>query len=125
TEKTGPNQCATVPDSNPPSSFDVPMNRLFTAETRPRFSSGVSICTSVCLTTTLTLSTAPHTNSIEKETQNHRDNPNPMVAIPNNATAQSMARPAFSSGGRCAMIKAQSTAPSGIAACNNPSPDGP
>ena len=39
----GPKICATVPDSNSPSSFDVPMNRLLTAETRPRLSSGVKI----------------------------------------------------------------------------------
>src|SRR5512142_53646 len=43
----GPNSCAVTPDSKPPSSFDVPMNRLFTAETRPRFSSGVRICSYV------------------------------------------------------------------------------
>src|SRR5207245_7149756 len=52
TEMTGPNNCATRPDSNPPNSFEVPMNRLFTADTRPRISSGVSNCTSVCRTTT-------------------------------------------------------------------------
>src|SRR2546430_12576730 len=36
TENTCPKRCATNPDSKPPSSFEVPMNRLFTAETRPR-----------------------------------------------------------------------------------------
>ncbi len=33
------------PDSNSPSSLDAPMNRLDTAETRPRMASGVTICT--------------------------------------------------------------------------------
>src|SRR5581483_10140001 len=83
TETTGPNQCATVPDSNPPSSLEVPMNRLLTAETRPRFSSGVSNCTNVWRTTTLTLSTAPQTKSIANENQKERDTPNAMVANPN------------------------------------------
>src|SRR5882724_6598928 len=88
TEMTGPNNCATRPDSNPPNSFEVPMNRLFTAETRPRISSGVSNCTSVCRTTTLTLSTTPQINSIANESQNQRDKPNAIVAIPNAATAR-------------------------------------
>jgi len=54
TEMTGPNSAAVVPDSKAPSSFEEPMNTLFTADTRPRFSSGVSNCTSVCRTSTLT-----------------------------------------------------------------------
>ena len=41
TEMTGPKSCAVTPDSKPPSSFDEPMNMEFTAETRPRISSGV------------------------------------------------------------------------------------
>src|SRR5215831_15359068 len=93
TEKMGPNQWATKPDSNPPSSLDVPIKRLLTAETRPRFSSGVSNCTKVWRTTTLTLSVAPQTKSIMNETQNQRENPNPMVARPKPATAQSKVRP--------------------------------
>src|SRR5438034_1390942 len=83
TENTGPKRCATNPDSKPPSSFDVPMNRLFTAETRPRVSSGVSSCTSVCRTTTLTLSTAPQRKSIANENQNHLEKPKAIVASPN------------------------------------------
>src|SRR6516162_5013448 len=64
----GPNIWATKPDSNPPSSLEVPMKRLLTAETRPRFSSGVSNCTNVWRTTTLTLSTTPEMNSMRNET---------------------------------------------------------
>src|SRR5881392_1437995 len=94
TANTGPNQCATTPDSKPPSSFEVPMKRLFTAETRPRFSSGVSNCTSVCLMTTLTLSTAPHTKSIDHESQNPSEIPNTIVARPNPVTDHSNALPA-------------------------------
>src|SRR3984957_10137251 len=67
------NSHATMPDRKPPSSFDVPMNRLLTAETRPRFSSGVRICTSVCRTTTLILSTKPASASIVNENQNQNE----------------------------------------------------
>src|SRR5260221_465218 len=67
----GPNKCWVTPDSKPPSSLDVPMKRLFTADTRPRFSSGVSSCTSVCRTMTLTLSTKPLNASSPNATQNH------------------------------------------------------
>src|SRR5262245_37428274 len=82
TENTGPIQCATNPDSNPPNSFEVPMNRLFTADTLPRFSSGVSNCTSVWRTTTLMLSVAPQAKSINNEHTNDVENPNPIVANP-------------------------------------------
>src|SRR5881296_2101833 len=95
TAKTGPKKYATRPDSNPPSSFDVPMKRLLTAETRPRISSGVSNCTSVWRITTLTLSTAPHRNSVANESQNHFEKPKMIVATPKTATDQSNARPAF------------------------------
>ena len=54
TDRTTPRSPATTPDSNSPSSFDVPMNRKFTALTRPRMASGVASCTSVERTTTLT-----------------------------------------------------------------------
>src|SRR5439155_1065481 len=64
------NKKATRPDRNPPNSLEVPMNNAFTADTRPRFSSGVRICTSVWRTTTLTLSTAPATTIITKANQN-------------------------------------------------------
>ena len=57
--ENGPNSQAVTPDSSPPMSFEATMKTLLTAETRPRMGSGVSICTSVWRTTTLTLSTAP------------------------------------------------------------------
>src|SRR5205823_10755854 len=91
TEKIGPKKWATEPDSNPPNSFDVPINRLLTAETRPRISSGVSSCTRVCRTTTLTLSTAPQTKSIANDSQNDRERPKTTVARPNPVTAQTKA----------------------------------
>src|SRR5207245_1429446 len=119
------NQCATIPDSKPPNSFEVPMNKLFTAETRPRFSSGVSNCTKVWRTTTLILSTAPQAKSIRKENQNHLEKPNAIVANPNTATAHNKACPAFCNGGRCARIKAQRSDPIGSAACRKPNPVGP
>ncbi len=36
TEMTGPKSAAVNPDSSAPSSFEVPMKILFTAEIRPR-----------------------------------------------------------------------------------------
>ena len=41
TEGIKPISFAATPDSNEPSSFDEPMNIPFTADTRPRISSGV------------------------------------------------------------------------------------
>lgn len=61
-EGFSPNKRAVVPDSNAPISFDEPMKIPFTAETRPRISSGVASCKMVCLITTLTLSNAPVKN---------------------------------------------------------------
>ena len=60
----------------------------------------MSLSTSVCRTTTLTLSTAPQVNSMRIENQNHVENPNPIVASPKTVTASNIARPAFCSGGR-------------------------
>ena len=56
------------------------MNTPLTAETRPRISSGVSICTSVWRTTTLMLSRAPTRNIIANESQNHCERPKMIVA---------------------------------------------
>src|SRR3984957_14028182 len=67
------NSHAMMPERKPPSSFDVLMNRLLTAETRPRFSSGVKICTSVCRTTTLILSTKPVSASVRNANQNQNE----------------------------------------------------
>src|SRR5665647_2505536 len=50
------------------------------ALTRPRFSSGVSICTSVKRMTTLTASEAPRQANVNRESGNQVDNPKAMVA---------------------------------------------
>ena len=128
------NSHATMPDRKPPSSFDVPIKSAFTAETRPRFSSGVRICTSVCRTMTLTLSTAPASANVANANQNQKAlgiaskcprqfwfaTPNRIVATPKMATDNSIARPAFCIGGRCAMMNMQITAPMGIAFRSQP-----
>ncbi len=122
---TGPKAAPRVADSNSPSSLEVPMKRLFTAETRPRFSSGVSNCTSVCRITTLILSTTPQRNSIRNDSQNQRDSPNPIVATPNavDRPAATNAR-LFGSAGRCARMNVHTSEPTGRASCKKPSPNG-
>ena len=102
TENTGPKKFATRPDSNAPSSFDVPMNSEFSAETRPRISSGVRIWTSVERTTTLMLSQEPSKAIIDIESQKLREMPKTTVTVPNPATANNSVRPAFFNGPRCA-----------------------
>src|SRR6201984_1658946 len=102
TETTGPNRAAVKPDSSAPNSFDVPMNMLFTDETRPRISSGVTSCTMEPRMITLTLSNAPTRNNKPSDNQKIFDKPNRTVAIPNPETHQSKARPACFIGGRCA-----------------------
>ena len=87
-------------------------------------------------TTTLTLSTAPHTAISPNATQNHTASgagkilprpawfasPNKMVPTPKIATHTSIVRPAFCNGGRCAMKNTQAMAPTGIAARRMPRP---
>src|SRR5438128_11745570 len=82
TEMTGPNSAAVNPDSSAPNSLDVPMKMLFTAETRPRISSGVTSCTMDPRMITLTLSNAPIRNNTTSENQNALDKPKMMVAMP-------------------------------------------
>ena len=82
TDTTGPKNCATVPDSNAPSSFDVPMNRPFKAETRPRIASGVSTWTSVPRSTTLMLSQAPSSTSRPSDSHRFVDRPKAIVTTP-------------------------------------------
>src|SRR5581483_8612513 len=77
------NNAAVNPDSNAPNSFDVPMKILFTDETRPRISSGVTNCTMEPRMITLTLSNAPTRNNSPSDNQNILDKPNRTVAIPN------------------------------------------
>src|SRR5215813_8931491 len=99
TEMTGPNSAAVNPDSNAPNSFDVPMKMLFTDDTRPRISSGVTSCTIDPRIMTLTLSNAPMRKSTPSDNQNSFDKPNTMVARPNPVTHQSNAFPACFIGG--------------------------
>src|SRR3954463_1014451 len=82
TDATGPNAAAVMPDSNAPSSFDVTMKIVFTADTRPRIGSGVSSCTSVPRTTTLTLSSAPITANIVNDRTGSVERPKAIVANP-------------------------------------------
>src|SRR5438046_6070129 len=100
TETTGPNNAAVKPDSSAPNSFEVPMKMLFTAETRPRISSGVTSCTMVPRIITLTLSKEPIKKNMARENQNTCDNPNRTVAIPKPVTHQSKLRPAHFIGGK-------------------------
>ena len=53
---TGPRKRATRPLSNSPSSLEAQMNRVETAATRPRMASGVTSCTRVWRTNTLSMS---------------------------------------------------------------------
>ena len=48
TAGTKPNPAAVRPDSNSPNSFEAPIKTALTALTRPRMTSGVSICTRRC-----------------------------------------------------------------------------
>lgn len=125
TEMTGPNIAAVTPLSNPPKSLEVPMKTLFTADTLPRISSGVSTCTRVERMTTLMLSSAPVSTSAAIESQNHCESPKTIVAAPKPVTAQSIALPARFIGGRCARMNAMANAPMAGAARSQPSPSAP
>src|SRR5437870_12664588 len=83
------NNAAVKPDSSAPNSFEVPIKMLFTAETRPRISSGVTSCTMVPRMITLTPSNAPIKNSIARQNQNTRDTPKRMAPIPKPVKHQS------------------------------------
>src|SRR5207248_4374306 len=106
TETSGPNNAAVNPDSSAPNSFDVPIKILFTAETRPRISSGVINCTMEPRMITLTLSNAPTKNNTPSDNQNALDKPKMIVAIPKPETHQSNVFPACFIGGRCATASA-------------------
>src|SRR4029077_15186186 len=111
TETTGPNSAAVNPDSNAPNSFDVPMKILFTDETRPRISSGVTSWTIDPRMITLTLSNAPTRNNKASDNQNILDNPKRIVAIPNPVTHHIKVLPARLIGGKCATTSATAKAP--------------
>src|SRR5450432_798768 len=125
TDTTGPSSAALAPDSNPPSSFEVSMKTLFTADTRPRISSGVRSCTSVCRTTTLIMSSPPARISMTRESGNECESPKTIVARPNPATAMSSDRPALRMGARPRRRMATNTAPIDGAARSQPKPSAP
>src|SRR5205814_9726615 len=125
TEMTGPNSAAVNPDSSAPNSFDVPMKILFTDDTRPRISSGVTSCTIEPRIITLTLSNAPIRKSTPRDNQNTFDNPNKIVAAPKPVTDHSNALPACFIGGKCAMTIAIIKAPMAGVARIQPRPTGP
>src|SRR2546430_16785388 len=125
TEMTGPNSAAVNPDSSAPNSLDVQMKMLFTAETRPRISSGVTSCTMDPRMITLTLSNAPIRNNTTSENQNALDKPKMMVAMPKAVTHQSKVLPAGFIGGRCATTTAIAKAPMAGEAGSQPRPTGP
>ena len=58
------------------------MNTELTALTRPRMSLGVSICTSVWRTTTLTMSAPPETASAPSDSTKLVDRPNTSMHTP-------------------------------------------
>ena len=101
------------------------MNREFSAETRPRMSSGVRIWTRVERTTTLMLSQEPRKKSIAIESQKCRESPKMIVTVPKPATANSNVLQAFRNGPRCACSSAIVKAPIDGAVINHPSPRGP
>ena len=70
------------------------MNRVETADTRPRMASGVTICTRLWRTYTLTMSAPPSTASAATESHSPRDRAKPRVATPNTATARNIQAPA-------------------------------
>src|SRR5882724_5791613 len=94
TEITGPNSAAVNPDSSAPNSFDVPIKILFTDETRPRTSSGVTSWTMEPRMITLTLSNAPIRNSKPSDSQSALDKPKRMVTTPKPVTHQNKVLPA-------------------------------
>src|SRR5215831_5771298 len=125
TDGTVPSSRAATPDSNAPSSFDEPTKIEFTDDTRPSMCDGVSTCSSVDRTSTLTLSAIPLAASNSAETVKLRDTPKPMMQTANVATAMSSVRPARRKGGRCARNTDAITAHDAGAARRMPSPCGP
>ena len=68
------------------------MNIEFTALTRPRIASGVSSCTSMLRTNTLTMSPAPAIASMAIDNQRLVDSPTVIMQTPNTATPPNIQR---------------------------------
>ena len=125
TEGTSPMSRAARPLSKAPISLLEPMKTWFTEETRPSMCSGVSVCSRVARSTTLTLSTAPLAASRRQLSRKLRLRAKAMVARPKAATQISSVRPARRRGGRWAMVIPMITEPTAGAARRTPSPCGP
>jgi hypothetical protein len=126
TEPTGRTRRRSRPTRTRPSWLLAPMNIELTAPTRPRISSGVSSCTSVCRTTTLTMSAPPD--------KRQRDQRHQEPASTGRTPACTRRRPpptAAASGRRRLRIGWRvsrtdiSSAPTAGAARSAPRPDGP
>ena len=94
TAGTKPISRAVAPDSNAPNSLDEPINRLLTAETRPRISSGVKSDTIVPRMTILTLSKKPVPANMIRENTKLCEMANKIVQIPKPPTEIRSFRPA-------------------------------
>ena len=82
TDATGPKAAAVTPDSNSPSWFPEPMNKVLAAATRPRMWSGVSICVRVWRITTLTVSALPDKARTASERMNDVESPKAIMHTP-------------------------------------------
>src|SRR6185436_1444195 len=123
--RDAPNHLAVRPDSNSPSSFDVLMNTIETALTRPRMASGVATWMRVWRTVTLSMSAAPEITSSAIVRGKFVERPNPIVARPKTATPPNSQAPMRSRSGRIARARAMSPAPSDGALRRMPSTWGP
>src|SRR5581483_10001919 len=121
-EPTAPNQSAVTPDSNMPICPAQLVNSEFTANTRPRVSSGVANCMMDCRTTTDSISPAPTIISMPNDSTVRSDNPKPMVAMPYTATAANMMRPAARVTGSRVSKEATTSAPIAGALRRRPKP---
>jgi len=113
---------AVAPDSNSPSWLDAPMKMELTAATRPRMSSGVSSCVSVCRVTTLMLSAAPVKARASIDSHTDCDRPNTMVARPKAATDSSSRVPTWRCSGQRVSTSDIVSAPTAGEARSRPRP---
>lgn len=95
TDGTTPINLAARPDSNAPSSFDDPMNMLFTAETLPFMFSGVSVWINVPRIITLTQSKTPLSIRNSMDNQNRSESAKPIMQTPKPATHHNKILPMF------------------------------
>jgi hypothetical protein len=84
---------ATTPDSTLPSGAPPEPMMYSTLETRPRNSSGVTVCTIEARNTTVSVSAAPATASSARASGRLRVSPKPAIANPQIIVPASMPRP--------------------------------